>query len=74
MTINRTFDLLDNFKLNHEKSDILVAKREGNWVKFSTDDYIVSVHKVPFTALRLPENYSFTSSKLRIFGLRKPCK
>jgi hypothetical protein len=32
------------------------------------------VHKVPFTALRLPENYSFTSSKLRIFGLQKPCK
>jgi hypothetical protein len=31
------------------------------------------VHKVPFTALRLPENYSFTMSKLRIFGLRKPC-
>jgi hypothetical protein len=36
--------------------------------------YIVSVHKVPFTALCLPENYSFTISKLRIFGLHKPCK
>jgi hypothetical protein len=36
--------------------------------------YLVSVHKVPLTSLRLPENYSFTSSKLRIFGLHKPCK
>jgi len=35
---------------------------------------LVSVHKVPFTALRSSENYSFTMSKLRIFGLRKPCK
>jgi hypothetical protein len=34
----------------------------------------VSVHKVPFTVLRSSENYSFTMSKLRIFGLRKPCK
>jgi len=33
----------------------------------------VSVHKVPFTVLRLSENYSFTMSKLRIFGLRKSC-
>jgi hypothetical protein len=37
-------------------------------------DYLVSVHKMPFTVLRSSENYSFTISKLRIFGLRKPCK
>jgi hypothetical protein len=35
---------------------------------------IESVHKVPFTSLRSPKNYLFTISKLRIFGLRKPCK
>jgi hypothetical protein len=35
--------------------------------------FLVSVHKVPFAALRSSENYSFTMSKLRIFGLRKPC-
>jgi len=34
----------------------------------------VSVHKAPFTVLRSSENYSFTMGKLRIFGLRKPCK
>ncbi len=38
------------------------------------EDYLVSVHKVPFAALRLSKNCSFTDSKLRIFGLRKPCK
>jgi len=34
----------------------------------------MSVHKVPFTVLRSSENYSFTMNKLRILGLRKPCK
>jgi len=33
----------------------------------------VSVNKVPFAVLRSFENYSFTMSKLRIFGLPKPC-
>jgi len=37
-------------------------------------DYLVSVHKMPFTVLRSSENYSFTISKLPVFGLRKPCK
>jgi len=36
--------------------------------------YLVSVHKVPFAALRLSENCSFTISKLRVFGPREPCK
>jgi hypothetical protein len=37
-------------------------------------NYLDSVHQVPFTALRLPENCSFTSSNLHIFGHRKSCK
>jgi long-chain acyl-CoA synthetase len=53
MTINRTFDLLDNLKLNHEKSDILVAKREGNWVKFSTNDYIEHARNFAFGLLAM---------------------
>ncbi|MDN5291272.1 MAG: hypothetical protein PWQ06_1511 [Anaerophaga sp.] len=36
-------------------------------------NYLVSVHKVPFAVLRSSENYTFTMSKLRIFGLCKPC-
>ncbi len=35
-------------------------------------EYFVSVHKVPFAALRLSENCSFTTGKLRVFGLREP--
>ncbi len=37
-------------------------------------DYIVSVHKVPFAALRLSGNYSFTISKFRVFVPSEPCK
>jgi len=45
-----------------------------NFCEFIDTHLLVSVHKVPFAALRLSENYSFTMSKLGIFGLRKPCK
>lgn len=36
----RTFDILENLKQEFDKPDILVAKREGIWVKFSVDEYI----------------------------------
>lgn len=39
MTIDRTFDLLENLRLNHNRPDVLVAKREGQWIKFSAEDY-----------------------------------
>ncbi|ASB49680.1 AMP-dependent synthetase/ligase [Alkalitalea saponilacus] len=39
MQIERTFDLLENIKQNHNRPDILMAKREGQWVNFSADDY-----------------------------------
>jgi hypothetical protein len=32
--------------------------------------YLVFVHKLPFTALRLPENYSFTQVNCVFSGLR----
>ncbi|MDN5291993.1 MAG: hypothetical protein PWQ06_2232 [Anaerophaga sp.] len=41
---------------------------------FGRLNYFVPVHKMPFTLLRLAEKYLFTISKLRIFGLCKPCK
>ncbi len=37
--IERTFDLLDNLRQNHNRPDILMAKREGYWVNFSAEDY-----------------------------------
>lgn len=40
MDIKRTYDLLDSLKANFDKSDILCAKRDGEWVNFSVDEYI----------------------------------
>jgi len=40
------------------------------WIVFFI--YLVSVQKLPFTALRLPGKHSFTKSKLLIFGLARP--
>ncbi len=39
MRIERTFDLLENARQNYSKPDLLAAKREGAWVKFSAEDY-----------------------------------
>ena len=39
MELTRTFDILTNIKHNHNKADILAAKRDGQWVKFSGEDY-----------------------------------
>lgn len=38
--MKRTYDLLDNLKTNFDKPDILCAKRDGEWVNFSVDEYI----------------------------------
>lgn len=39
MEIKRTFDLLTNLKHNIQKDDILCAKRNKEWVKFSVKEY-----------------------------------
>nr|WP_321405506.1 long-chain fatty acid--CoA ligase [uncultured Carboxylicivirga sp.] len=39
MEIRRTFDLLTNLKHNIQKDDILCAKRNKEWVKFSVNEY-----------------------------------
>lgn len=39
MNIERTFDLLEHLRQNHNRADVLVAKREGQWIKFSAEDY-----------------------------------
>ena len=40
MEIKRIFDLLDHLKNNYPSDAILAAKKNGNWIKYSTDDYI----------------------------------
>ncbi|TRX72459.1 long-chain fatty acid--CoA ligase [Carboxylicivirga sp. M1479] len=39
MEVKRTFDLLANLKQNINKDDILCAKRNKEWVKFSVNEY-----------------------------------
>ena len=40
MNIERTFDLLDKYKEQFIKEDALCAKQNGEWVKYSSNDYI----------------------------------
>jgi long-chain acyl-CoA synthetase len=37
--INRTFDIVDALVENYQKDDILAVKRNGQWEKFSTNEY-----------------------------------
>jgi len=40
MEIKRNFDLLERYKNNFVKDDVLVAKLNKNWKKYSTQEYI----------------------------------
>jgi long-chain acyl-CoA synthetase len=40
MEVNRTFDLLERYEKHFDKDDALVAKRDGKWFSFSTQQYI----------------------------------
>ncbi len=53
MQIKRTFDLLENLRINHSKQDVLAAKREGSWVKFSTNDYIRNARNFAYGLLSM---------------------
>src|SRR5690554_1633242 len=39
MNIERTFDLLYALRTNHPELPVLAAKREGQWVRFTSEDY-----------------------------------
>jgi long-chain acyl-CoA synthetase len=38
--VERTFDLLDRYRENFNKDDALCCKKDGIWVKFSSEEYI----------------------------------
>jgi long-chain acyl-CoA synthetase len=40
MNVTRTFDLLERYKENFQKDDALCFKKNGSWIKFSSQDYI----------------------------------
>lgn len=39
MNIERTFDFLYALRTNHPEMPVLAAKREGQWVRFTSEDY-----------------------------------
>jgi len=40
MQVTRTFDLLDRYAENPPKDDVLCFKQNGEWIKFSSQEYI----------------------------------
>ncbi|NOZ47642.1 MAG: long-chain fatty acid--CoA ligase [Chlorobi bacterium] len=57
MNITRTFDLLENYKQNFPKDDVLASKVNGEWKKYSINEYI--------------ENANFLSYGFIAYGLKK---
>jgi len=53
MEVTRTFDLLDRYRNNFIKDDALVAKRDGQWIKYSTDTYIENSYLVGYGLLAM---------------------
>jgi long-chain acyl-CoA synthetase len=40
MNVTRNFDLLDRYKELFDKEDALCGKQNGQWIKYSSGDYI----------------------------------
>lgn len=54
MEPKRIFDLLSLYKLKFKpKDDVLAAKENGNWRKYSIDEYIVNANNVSYALLKL---------------------
>ena len=56
MIIRRTFDLLDNYKENFPKDDVLANKQNGEWIKYSIHDYIENANNFSYGLLALGVN------------------
>lgn len=53
MKVTRIFDLLDNLKEKYRKQDILCGRVNGEWRKYSVDEYIEYSHTVSAALLEL---------------------
>lgn len=53
MKVTRIFDLLDNLHEKYRKSDILCYRYNGEWRKFSVDEYIEIAHSLSCAFLEL---------------------
>ncbi len=53
MEVTRTFDLLERYRENFIKDDALLAKKDGRWVGYSTEQYIRNSYLVSYGLLSL---------------------
>jgi len=53
MEVTRIFDLLDRYAEHYQKDDVLAGKKNGTWVKYSTDDYIQNSYYFSYGLLGL---------------------
>lgn len=54
MEVTRTFDLLERFQeLYSEKPDVLAGKQNGEWIKYSTKDYVENSNWISYGFLSL---------------------
>ena len=53
MKITRTFDILTRLQVQYPKDDILAGKKDGVWIKYSTNDYIEYAHHLAYAFLEM---------------------
>ena len=53
MEVTRTFDLLARLKALYPKNDILAGKKDGVWIKYSTDEYIEHSYNLAYAFLEM---------------------
>ncbi len=54
MEVTRTFDLLENLKASYpDKEDILAYKQNGQWMKYSVNEYAETAHLLSYGFLAL---------------------
>ncbi len=52
--VRRTFDLLERYKTNFpDKKDALAGKQNGNWIRYSTNDYIGKANNFSYGLLSM---------------------
>src|SRR6266542_4120570 len=52
--VRRTFDLLDRYKAYYaHKTDVLVGKQNGSWIKYSVSDYIEKSNLISYGLLAM---------------------
>jgi long-chain acyl-CoA synthetase len=53
MEVTRIFDLLDRYAERYQKEDVLAGKKNGEWIKFSAEDYIQNSNYISYGLLGL---------------------